>query len=390
MSDERQPAAASEVPGVLCREAFAEAENSMMDTIDTASAFFKDIASRTARGVFENVVITGEGSSYTAALMCEAALKRSIPVATEIILTTELAFWPHLLGPKTLVVVLSRTGERRFIIDAVRQVKLTGAHVVVLTGNPGARLNDLASDVLLTQEGAEPGFLKSKSTLSGIAAFLALAAAFETTQVTGGIGLRLEHVRRVAACVGQGFRMMSGADLTWLQKARSIEHWAVLAGGYGYGTAADGALKLHEITTASATPYHLTSLFHGPLGQFSADWAAIVLATEGTQSWADLVAGELTARGVDPVVYIGSDRVYCTAEGVVALQVPALFESDAQAERALTEALSPSTFLPAIYTITIELALARGLNPDAPPNMEYMLKLILPDGQAEPDFIART
>ena len=388
MSHERQSVDESIAPAVLCREAFAEAEDSMLDTIDAASEFFRDIASRVAGGVYGNVVITGEGSSYTAALMCEAALKQSLPVPTEIILTTELAFWPHLLNETTLVVVLSRTGERKFIVDAIRETRLTGAHVVVLTGNPEARLNDLADEALLTREGAEPGFLKSKSTLAGVAAFLTFAASFEQTVRSRSAGLEMDHVRRVASCVGEGFRLMAETDLTWLTEARSVEHWAVLAGGYGYGAAADGALKLHEITTAPATPYHLTSLYHGPLGQFSDDWAALVLATEGTLSWADLVASELGKRGAKPVVCVGGPSA-CSTSGATALQIPALFEPNRPVAPLLAEALSPATFLPATYSITLELALIRGFNPDAPPNMEYMLNLILPEGQAEPDFVSK-
>ena len=50
--------------------------------------------------------------------------------------------------------------------------------------------------------------------------------------------------------------------------------------------------------------------------------------------------------------------------------------------------LSPSLFLPWLYVLTLETALVRGIDPDKPPNMDYMLELILPPGQQEPDLVA--
>jgi hypothetical protein len=51
------------------------------------------------------------------------------------------------------------------------------------------------------------------------------------------------------------------------------------------------------------------------------------------------------------------------------------------------EMLSPPLFLPSLYALILESALARGIDPDAPPNMDYMLDLILPQGQQEPDLV---
>jgi glucosamine--fructose-6-phosphate aminotransferase (isomerizing) len=380
--------APAKTPGQLSRAAFAQAEESMLETTLAGAEFFADLAGRVRSGEYENVVITGEGSSYTAELMCAAALKRSVPVKTDIVLTTELPFWTHLLGPKTLVLALSRTGERRFILDALEGIKPSGAHVVALCGNPQARVNELADEVFLTREGPEPGFLKSKSTLAGVAALLTFAACFDQPGEPSSLGLTLDHVKRLAACVGEGFTAMAGAgDL--LPDATAVEHWAVGAAGYCFGTAVDGALKLHEITTVAATPYHLTSLYHGPLGQLGPKWGAVIASTRGTREWAELLATEILGVGGGPVVYLGAGDLEAPDERMVSLPVASLFPAGGGEDPSLSEVLAPATFLPAVYTMTLEFSLARGLDPDTPPNMDYMLKLILPDGQSEPDLVSQ-
>jgi glucosamine--fructose-6-phosphate aminotransferase (isomerizing) len=371
-------------PGSWSRQAFAETEEAMLTTLETTVTQLAELAARLKDDGCSEIIVTGEGCSYTAATMCEMAFERWSDLACRVSLTSELSFVAGSTSRDTCVVVLSRTGERRFILEAVGELRESCGRVVAVTGNPDAKISQLADETILTREGPEPAFLKSKSTLCGIAALLGLASAL------GEPGLepaRQAALFGLARSVGEAFTTVRSLSDVFQTGASRPEHWAVAAGGPSHGAAADGALKLHEITTVHASSYHLSALYHGALGQLSPEWGGIVLSTEWTRDWADVLAAQLLERGVEPVIFLDATVSGSAPEGVSHIRVPVAPLSGIGVEGETLEMLSPPLFLPSLYALILESALARGIDPDAPPNMDYMLDLILPQGQQEPDLV---
>ena len=133
----------------------------------------------------------------------------------------------------------------------------------------------------------------------------------------------------------------------------------------------------------------MSDLYHGALGQLNQDWGAVVLATAGTRTWSEVLARQLVERGAHPVVYFNSTGEAEAPAGVTQLSVPANQLTTQGLDAETVEMLSPPVFLPFLYSLIHDAALARGIDPDQPPNMDYMLDLILPAGQEEPDFARR-
>lgn len=373
-------------PATHARDAFQETPASMKSTLATTFDQVAGLVSLLRSEGCSRLVVTGEGCSHTAAMMCEMAFSRWGSMPVQVSLTSELPFLASPIDRDTCLVVLTRTGERRFILDAVRDIRGSCGRVVAITGNPDGAIGELADDTVLTREGLEPAFLKSKSTLCGVTVLLSLAAS------SGASGSELQD-RHLALSllpdmVGEAFAAVDGLKVIAGEKAAEVEHWAIAAAGPSYGSAADGALKLHEITTVHASPYHLSDIYHGALGQLSDSWGAVVLVTAETRRWARVVGEQLVARGVDPVLWLDATPDGAAPPGAQyeRISLTALRDRDLPGEA--VELLSPPMFLPALYTLVLENALARGIDPDAPPNMAYMLDLILPDGGEEPDLVA--
>lgn len=371
-------------PGFWAREAFAETEEAMLSTLKTTMTQLSELAERLKAEGCSEIIVTGEGCSYTAATMCEMAFERWSYMPCRVSLTSELQFAAGSTSPDTCVLVLSRTGERRFILEAVGELRESCGRVVAVTGNPDAKIRLLADETILTREGPEPAFLKSKSTLCGVAALLGLAAALGEP---GLLRARQAALVELARSVGKAFTTLTPMSDLFQAGASLPEHWAVAGGGPSYGAAADAALKLHEITTVHASSYHLSGLYHGALGQLSPMWGGIVLATEWTRGWAEVLAAQLVGRGVEPVIFLDATVAGAAPSGVRLVRIPVAPLSNTDVEGETLEMLSPPLFLPSLYGLILESALARGINPDAPPNMDYMLDLILPQGQQEPDLV---
>ncbi len=379
VSSEEKPA------GFWARQAFDDCQRSMRDTIEATLPHLRELGVRLRKDGCSNLVVIGEGSSYEAALMCEGALARWAGLRCSVSLSTEVGYLEDQVTEKTCVVVLSRTGERRYVLDAMATLRERCGRMVAIIGNRDASMRQLADDVFFTEEGSEPAFLKSKSTLAGTAALLALAAALDETS-DGVLQTRRRSLLSLAEAVGGAFKASASlADLVAGTKEMPA-HWAMLAAGPSYGAVADGSVKFHEITTVPAIAYRLSNLYHGPLGQLDATWGGVVASTPRSRYWADLVSSELTNRRAGTIVYLDASGEPAP-DGVFPVALPIGSLQASCPEDALLEELLPAVFLPPIYVLTLEAALRSGIDPDVPPNMDYMLKLILPAGKVEPDLV---
>jgi glutamine---fructose-6-phosphate transaminase (isomerizing) len=371
--------------GLWARQAFEDCERSMRDTVEATLPELRELGARLRADGYSNLIIIGEGSSYEAGLMCEGALARWAGLRCFVSLSTEVSYLEDQVTEKTCVVALSRTGERRYVLDAMAALREHCGRMVAITGNRDASMRQLADDVFFTKEGSEPAFLKSKSTLAGAAVLLALAAALDETP-DRDIEARRRSLLALAEAVGGAFKASASLAGLVASTKELPAHWAMLAAGPSYGAVADGSVKFHEITKVPALACRLSNLYHGPLGQFDASWGAVVASTARSRDWADLVSSELANRGLDTIVYLGATGEP-TPEGVFPVALPVGSLRASCPEGLLLEELLPAVFLPPIYVLTLEMALRSGIDPDVPPNMDYMLKLILPPGKVEPDLV---
>jgi glucosamine--fructose-6-phosphate aminotransferase (isomerizing) len=368
--------------GALSQSALQDCRRAVEATLASVGEPMAHLAHAICEGTFRRIVFTGEGCSYTAEIACAPALKRFLPIPCDVIAATELSVYPALVDEHTCVVVLSRTGQRRFVLDALARAKERGATVIAITGNPAGGIVDVADQTIATHEGPEPAYLKSKSTLAGISAILALIPAISDTDAGG---LRLGTLERLPELVERGLALAQADMQAWLPHASGREHWAFLGSGPGYGAAADAALKAQETALVHASAHSLGFFYHGPLGAVTDAWGAFVLATHAGRDTAEIVVRELVRAQAAPVLVLAPETLDIDLSSVhrLALADPV---TTIGASLEVAELLAPLTQLPALYTCVRALALARGLNPDVPPNMEHLLQLILPPTTVEPDL----
>jgi glucosamine--fructose-6-phosphate aminotransferase (isomerizing) len=371
-------------PGALAEAAFGDCRRAMEETLAEMREPLQALARKLRERGIHRIVFTGEGCSYTAEMASAPALKRTLPVPAEVIVASDLPLFPGIVDRDTCVVAVSRTGERRFVLEVLEAAKAAGAMLVAITGNPDGKLTQVADVTLPTLEGPEPAYLKSKSTFAALIGLLGFAVAL-SEDAPGN--LTWEMLETVPELVERGFALARG-EKAWLADAVSREHWAVLGSGAGFGAASDAALKLQETSLVHASAHALGFFYHGPLGAVTQQWGSLVLASADSQSWTEIIARELVHAEARPVVVLTPETLELDVRDVHRIVLPDPTEATA-GNRELAELLVPFVQLPAVYACLREISLGRGLNPDVPPNMEYMLELILPAGTREPDLRQR-
>jgi glucosamine--fructose-6-phosphate aminotransferase (isomerizing) len=347
------------------------------NTIRIARERIGDLQDLISRRPPKRVVFTGFGSSYTAACMAAPLLGECISVPVTVAVATELVANPGLrLDKDTLVVLVSRSGERGWLVDAEKAASQAGAATVAVTAVESSLLAREANLVIPTGEGPEAAFAKTKSVLASAVALMQIGLAFAEPSPARA---RRENVLAaipdlLETCIKNAER--SAAEIVpWLV---TCDH-ALLVGSAGnFGVAQEAALKLQEASGTTAQYDNTGNALHGALGVIGPRWAFVALVTPNDYTL-DLELLRLIGQFGAERLCISEPGLDVGADTERLLLVPAVDDP----------LLAPLVYLPPLQILTYLLAVARGLNPDKPASAEIMLKAMLPAGREEPDWAAR-
>ncbi len=135
------------------------------------------------RGI-RQVVIVACGTSYHAGLIGKCALERWARVPVEIDVASEFRYRDPVIGPDTLCVAISQSGETADTLAAMRLARNAGAHVVAVTNIVGSQATREADGVLFTRAGLEVGVAATKTFLAQVLAMLLLSLYFADVRGT--------------------------------------------------------------------------------------------------------------------------------------------------------------------------------------------------------------
>src|SRR5262245_39264220 len=121
----------------------------------------------------QRVVLIACGTSYHAALVGRYLVERLAGLPAEVDVGSEWRYRDPVVGPETLVVALSQSGETADTLGAVKAARARGAPIVGITNVVGSALARESTGVLYTHAGPEIGVASSKTfTATLIACYL--------------------------------------------------------------------------------------------------------------------------------------------------------------------------------------------------------------------------
>jgi len=337
------------------------------------------IAESVKQGQFERIILTGIGSSYTASLISAPLFAWYSPVPVQVVDSWEFTNLPRrLVNEKTLVVAISRSGERGLVIDSLKRAEHDGAYVVAVTGMPGSLITEYARLTIVTQEGPEITYPKTKSVIccAGALMRLALALADRSDAEAKKHVIELRAMPEVLECTLRHTERAVAGLIPAIEKHELI---GLMGTGSNYGVALEGALKLQE-TSNLPTFGASTCDFHGGLvGGVTSKWLVVALVTRQDQN---LNLGVLhIARELGAGIACVSEPNLNAAEQCAhCVTLPTSVDS----------LLSGLVYLVPMQLLTYLLTVAKGKNPDSPASMDIMLKALLPPGREEPELRAKS
>jgi len=335
----------------MFREA-AQAPEVVRAQLEANAAQVAGLAERLRRAPPRAVVTCARGSSDHAATFARYLIETRLGILTSSAAPSVSSVYetaPDLGG--TLLLAISQSGASPDLLAMVKRARQAGACIVALVNAERSPLAQLADELLPLHAGPERAVAATKSYLASLAAIVHLVAEWSSD---APLAAALKHSPQQLARAWQFDWNAAVARLT------PVNNLYVVARGLGLGIAQEAALKLKETCGLHAEAVSAAELRHGPMALVGAGFP-LLMFTQNDESRAGVaqLAEELGARGAD-VLLAGAHAAHTT-------ELPT---------EGAHPVIEPLLFAQSFYRMANALALARGLNPDAPPHLRKVTETI--------------
>jgi glucosamine--fructose-6-phosphate aminotransferase (isomerizing) len=229
------------------------------------------------------VVLLACGTSWHAALVGKFLIEQIAGIPAEVDYGSEFRYRTPIVGPGTVAVAISQSGETADTLAAFREAKSKGALGLAICNVQGSMLTREAAGSLQTHAGPEIGVASTKAFTGQLVALSLLALHLGRLRGTLGADAcreHLSHLTRVPHLMEQALEREHQVE----ELARTLSHardFLFLGRGVNYPIALEGALKLKEISYLHAEGYPAGEMKHGPIALVDEDLPVVALCPEG-------------------------------------------------------------------------------------------------------------
>jgi glucosamine--fructose-6-phosphate aminotransferase (isomerizing) len=329
---------------------------------DTATVCLDELAELEKRlDTIDRLTIVACGTAWHAGLIGRYAIERLARIHVDVDYGSEYRYRDPVADARTLMIVVSQSGETADTLAAVDAAHERGAQVLAICNVVDSSIARRADHVLYTHAGPEISVASTKAFTTQLAALYLLAvwlgrrkgslsAADEARYVQALVGLpllmetALKEEDKIAPIARQ---IASASDMLYLGR------------GVNYPVALEGALKLKEISYIHAEGYPSGEMKHGPIALIDESMPVLVLAPKDD-------VYEKTVSNLMEVQSRGG-RILAISDGI-----------DEQLARisewSLVVPRTESLFMPVLLTVPLQLlayhvAVERGTDVDQPRNL---------------------
>ena len=246
------------------------------------------------------VYIVACGTAYHAGLMGKKFIESlcGIPVITDV--ASEFRYNNPIIDNKTLLIVLSQSGETADTLAAVRLAKEKGARILGVVNTVGSSIAREADDLLYTLAGLEIAVASTKAYTSQVVSMYLLANLFalELGKISKNdfenVKLTLEKLPGYIEDILKESDKIEKLSKEYI----NIKNVFYIGRGLDYFICKEGSLKLKEVSYLYSEAYPAGELKHGPIALLQEDSLVIGIATcENTMEKLVSNLQECKARG---------------------------------------------------------------------------------------------
>jgi glucosamine--fructose-6-phosphate aminotransferase (isomerizing) len=333
------------------------------DTLANIASFGPELFGANAKGweSFDQILILACGTSYYSACVAKYWLEDIAGVPTQVEIASEYRYRSTVPNPKTLIVVVSQSGETADTLAALRHAKSLGHQFTLAICNVASSAMVRETDWhFLTKAGTEIGVASTKAFTTQLLALYLLAVSLAkragkiSTEKEKDLLRDLRHLPKALHAV-----LALEPQIIACTAFSKCENALFLGRGLHYPIALEGALKLKEISYIHAEAYPAGELKHGPLALVT-DKMPVVTVAPNDVLLEKLKSNmqEVKARGGKLYVFADQDTNIVSTEGINVIRLPEHYGN-----------LSPILHVVPLQLLAYHTACARGTDVDKPRNL---------------------
>ena len=350
MTDQRQG-------GLLMAAEIAEQPEVLRRIGDNGWGPIREVAAKIAERQPRFVLLAGRGTSDHAALYAKYLIEVRLNLPCGLVSPSTLTAYgarPDLR--ETLVIAVSQSGGSPDLTETLTVARECGATTLAVTNAPGSALAAAAELTVDVLAGPERAVAATKSYTAELLALQLLVAAWTRAAdgtADGAVDAEPAAARRLAEAAAE---LVGRRDevVELAQRYRFASRLVVTGRGFAYPTALEAALKLMETSYVAAHAFSGADLLHGPLAMVDPEYPVVAVVPDGVGATAMApVLQRVRERGADLLVLGGAAAEAAGSHGFV---LPG----------GISEELHPVVDIIALQWLALEIAVARGLDPDRP------------------------
>jgi glucosamine--fructose-6-phosphate aminotransferase (isomerizing) len=251
-------------------------------SLETARVFLEEMTlSEQELAAVENVSIIACGTSWHAGLVGKYLIESMARLPVETDYGSEYRYRNPIVGPRTLAVVITQSGETADTLAALREARQKGARCVAICNVVGSMATRESDGTVYTHAGPEIGVASTKAFTSQLVALYLLA--LHLARVRGTIGeedarAHIEQLLQLPTLIDQTLRVSALVDEI-ARRFYNRKDFLYLGRGINYPIALEGALKLKEISYIHAEGYPAGEMKHGPIALIDEQMPVVAIAT---------------------------------------------------------------------------------------------------------------
>ncbi|WP_369299027.1 glutamine--fructose-6-phosphate transaminase (isomerizing) [uncultured Neglectibacter sp.] len=229
----------------------------------------------------DKVFIVACGTSYHVGVVAKYAFEKLLKLPLEVDVASEFRYRDPIINDRTLVIIISQSGETADTLAALRMAKQSGARVLSIVNVVGSTIANESDDVLYTWAGPEIAVASTKAYSTQLAMIYLIVLYMAQELGTLSEAERKEYLDDLqrlpdlaAACLADketiqyfASRYFNAGDMYFI--GRNVDYAASL----------EASLKLKEISYIHSEAYTGGELKHGPISLIEDGTLVIAICT---------------------------------------------------------------------------------------------------------------
>ena len=231
---------------------------------------------------FSKIFIVACGSAYHVGVVAKYVLEETARIPVEVDVASEFRYRKPILGPDTLVLVISQSGETADTLAALREAKRLGAYTLSIVNVVGSSIANESDGVIYTWAGPEIAVATTKAYSTQLAVVYLL-----TIYLADLLGRLTEEAYRSYV---EELEALPGKLEAVLENRENIQYLAskffnvrdvfFIGRNLDYAMSLEGSLKLKEISYIHSDAYAAGELKHGTISLVEEGTLVVALATQ--------------------------------------------------------------------------------------------------------------